>query len=287
MKTRGWCTVVAATAIAAQGVLAQNPAFRARVDAVSVYPLVIGDDGRFVTDLTREDFTILDNGQPVPVEVFSSDTQPITAALLLDMSASMESHLVRVRAAALQFVEVIGPADRLRIGSISSEIAVSPWLTSDKAILARILREELWPGGSTPLWNALDAGMRSLADEGGRRTVVVVTDGMDTSTATQTKVIDRAIAGLYMIYAVGVEGRGLSAKLVSLIEQTGGGHFNLRRQDDLGAAFARLAMELRQQYLVGFTPAVLDGRPHTLEVRVNRPGVTVKAPTQFVAGTGK
>ena len=129
--------------------------------------------------------------------------------------------------------------------------------------------------------------MRSLADERGRRTVVVVTDGLDTSTATQAKVIDRAIGGLYMIYAVGLEGRGLSAKLVNLITQTGGGHFNLRQQDDLGAAFTRLALELRHQYLVGFTPAALDGRPHTLEVRVNRPGATVRAPTQFVAGLGK
>ena len=286
MNRRILIAAIAAAATVAQ-MFAQEPVFRASVHAVSVYPLVIGADGRFVTDLTRADFTVLDNGQPVPIEVFSSDTQPITAALLLDMSASMETHLLRVRGAALQFVEVIGPEDRVRIGTIGSEIAVSPWLTSDKAVLARILREELWPGGSTPLWNALDAGMRSLADEGGRRTIVVVTDGVDTSTATQVKVIDRAVGGLYMIYAVGLEGRGLSAKLVSLITQTGGGHFNLRRQDDLGAAFTRLALELRHQYLVGFTPAVLDGRPHTLELRVNRPGATVRAPTQFVAGLGK
>jgi Ca-activated chloride channel family protein len=254
---------------------------------VAVYPLVSSADGRLVTDLTKDDFTVLDNGKPVDISIFSSDTQPITAALLLDMSSSMDDHLVRVREAALGFVKAIGPADRVRIGTFGSEIALSPLLTGDKAVLARILREELWPGGSTPLWNALDAGMRSLASETGRRTIVVVTDGVDTSTATQAAVIDRAIGGLFMIYAIGLEGKGLSPKLVNLIAQTGGGHFNLQRADDLGSGFARLTEELRQQYLVGFTPTPLDGRTHQLEIRVKRPGLRVQAPRQFVAGLDK
>ncbi len=254
---------------------------------VAVYPLVSGPDGRLVTDLTQADFTVLDNGQPAEISIFSSDTQPITAALLLDMSSSMDDHLKRVREAALGFVSAIGPHDRVRIGTFGSEIALSPLLTGDKAVLARVLREELWPGGSTPLWNALDLSMRSLTAEPGRRTIVVVTDGIDTSTATQAAVTDRAIGGLFMVYAIGLEGKGLSSKLVNLIAQTGGGHFNLQRADDLASAFARLTMELQQQYLVGFTPAPLDGRTHQLEVRVKRPGLRVRAPTQFVAGIDK
>jgi VWFA-related protein len=266
---------------------AQGQAFRASVHMVAVYPLVSGPDGRLVTDLKQGDFTVLDNGQPADISIFSSDTQPITAALLLDMSSSMDDHLARVREAALGFVKAIGTADRVRIGTFGSEIALSPLLTGDKAVLSRVLREELWPGGSTPLWNALDAGMRSLASEPGRRTLVVVTDGIDTSTATQAAVIDRAIGGLFMVYAIGLEGKGLSAKMVNLISQTGGGHFNLKRADDLASAFARLTEELQQQYLVGFTPSVLDGRAHQLEVRVKRPGMRVQAPKQFVAGLEK
>jgi len=274
-------------ALALVPVVAQDRPFRASVHMVAVYPLVSGANGRLVTDLTRDDFTVLDNGEPAEISVFSSDTQPITAALLLDMSSSMDTHLARVRASALSFVQAMGRDDRVRIGTFGSEIALSPMLTGDKAVLARVLREELWPGGSTPLWNALDAGMRSLAQETGRRTVVVVTDGVDTSTATQAAVIDRAISGLYMVYAIGLEGRGLSAKLVNLINQTGGGHFDLPRADDVGSAFARLIEELQQQYLVGFTPSALDGRTHQLEVRVKRPGLHVQAPKQFVAGIEK
>lgn len=277
--------VVAAAALAPLS--AQDRAFRASVHMVAVYPLVSGSDGRLVTDLKQGDFTVLDNGQPADIAIFSSDTQPITAALLLDMSSSMDDHLARMREAALGFVKAIGPADRVRIGTFGSEIALSPLLTGDKAVLSRVLREELWPGGSTPLWNALDAGMKSLAAEPGRRTLVVVTDGIDTSTATQAAVIDRAVGGLFMIYAIGLEGKGLSPKLVNLIAQTGGGHFNLKRADDLASGFARLTEELQQQYLVGFTPSVLDGRTHQLEVRVKRPGLQVQAPKQFVAGIDK
>jgi Ca-activated chloride channel family protein len=273
--------------LAAGTLAAQNQAFRTSVHTVPIYPLVSGADGRLVTNLTRDDFVVLDNGRPAEVSVFSSETQPITAVLLLDMSSSMDDHLTRVRDSALSFVKAIGPQDRVRIGTFGSEVALSPLLTGDKTALARILREELWPGGSTPLWTALDAGMKSLTNEGGRRIVVVVTDGVDTSTASQTTVIDRAVGELFMIYGIGLEGRGLGPRMVDLIAKTGGGHFILARTDDLGAAFDRLTSELRHQYLVGFTPSPLDGLVHQLEVRTKRPGLTVQAPRQFVAGTDK
>jgi len=291
MRVQLLTAAVAATLAAAvafvQPIAAQNQTFRASVHTVPLYPLVSSADGRLVTNLTRDDFIVLDNGKPADITVFSSETQPITAALLLDMSSSMDDHLTRVRESALSLVKAIGPNDRVRIGTFGSEIALSPLLTNDKAVLSRVLREELWPGGSTPLWSALDAGMKSLASEGGRRTIVVVTDGVDTSTASQTTVVDRAIGGLFMIYAIGLEGRGLGQKVVDLIAKTGGGHFNLKRADDLGSAFEQLTAELRHQYLVGFTPSPLDGMVHNLEVRTKRPGLTVRAPRQFVAGTEK
>jgi len=265
----------------------QSQVFRTNIDMVALYPLVSSSDGRLVTDLTRDDFTVLDNGRPAAISIFSSDRQPITAALMLDMSASMEDRWLRVRDAATRFVDAIDPADRIRVGSFGSEIALSPYLTADKTLLTRVLREELWPGGSTPLWNAIAAAMQSLTSESGRRTIVIVTDGIDTSSATQRIAMERAVKEMFMVYAVGFEGKGLSARLLDLIVQTGGGHFDLKKTEDLGAAFLRLADELRHQYLIGFTPASLDGQTHTLEVRVNRPGYSARAPRQFVAKQGK
>ena len=280
--------LLAATLAAAPAVSTGSPGqagqvFRSRVDMVVVYPLVSGPDGRLVTDLRSTDFAVLDNGKPVEIDTFSSDRQPITAALLLDMSASMEDRWAAVRDAALRFVDALETPDRLRIGSFGAEVAMSPHLTGDKKLLARILNEELWPGSSTPLWKAINTGMQSLTSEGGRRTIAIVTDGLDTSNTTHTAVVERAIKDRFMLYAVGFEGRGLGPRLVDLIAQTGGGHFNLRRGDNLASTFLRVADELRHQYLVGFTPLLLDGQTHTLEVRVNRPGFSVRAPLQFVA----
>jgi Ca-activated chloride channel family protein len=261
--------------------------FRSNVDMVAVYPLVTGPEGRYITDLRQQDFEVLDNGKPAGITIFSSARQPITALLLLDMSASMEDRWMRVRDAAVRFVDALEPADRLRIGTFGSEIALSPHLTGDKTVLGRVLREELWPGGSTPLWNAMSAGMESIAMEAGRRPIVVVTDGIDTSSAVQTPVASRAVRDQFMIYGIGLEGKGLSKRLTDLIGQTGGGHFDLKRSDDLGAAFLRLADELHHQYLIGFTPAALDGQMHSLEIRVRREGFRVRAPTQFVAPVRK
>jgi len=278
-------TVVAALVAASLG--AQGQIFRANVDLIRVYPLVVGPDGRIATGLEEQDFEVLDNGKPAEIAAFSTDRQPITALVMLDMSASMEDRWLRVRTAAGRFVDAIEPVDRLRIGTFGSEVAISPHLTSDKTLLTRVLREELWPGGSTPLWTAMNAAMHSLALVPGRKTIVTVTDGVDTATNSSSTiynvVADRAVKEQFMLYAIGFEGKGLGDRLLTLIGRTGGGHFDLKRSDDMATAFLRFADELRHQYLVGFTPADLDGRTHSLEIRVKRPGFTVRAPQQFMA----
>src|SRR5436305_480828 len=159
---------------------AQQPVFRGGARTVPVYATVHDQDGRLVSNLSKGDFVILDEGNPVPITTFSNDILPITVAVMLDMSVSMTGEHVRVREAALQFVDRLLPPDRVRIGTFGDEIALSPWLTGDKARLARVLREEVWPGGGTPLWSAMQAAMLSLATETGRRVVLTLSDGVDT-----------------------------------------------------------------------------------------------------------
>jgi len=278
----------AATAVSGQ------PAFRSGVQTVVIHATVQDADGRLVPDLTREKFTVLDNGRPVEITAFSNDVQPITVALLLDMSGSMFSRVILVRDATLKFIEALRPDDRVRIGTFGAEIALSPILTGDKAILTRIAREELWPGGDTPLWNAMYAGMESLANEPGRRIVLVLTDGINQgSVPGRTRHFDdvreRATRDGFMIYAIGMEGldqQDVAARrrFEVMIAETGGGHFQLRRDADLDSTFTQIADELRRQYLLGFTPAIADGRSHTLEVRVEGRGLRVRARKSYIAG---
>jgi VWFA-related protein len=284
--------LVAASVAAGWSPGPQQPAFRTSVQTVVVHATVRDSTGRLVPDLPRDRFQVFDNGRPVDIATFSSNIQPITVALMLDMSASMSPSLVRVRDSTLHFIEALLPDDRVRIGTFGSEIALSPILTGDKAVLTRIAREELWPGGGTPLWNALYAAMESLDDETGRRVVLVLTDGMDAGPLTGwtgdfRDVRKRATEDVFMLYAIGMEGlfqdRERVREFHGLIEDTGGGYFEVAKGDDLEATFARVADELRRQYLLGFVPQTLDGRRHSIEVRVAGGGLSVRARNSYLA----
>jgi len=298
----------------------QQPVFHAGAQTVSVYATVLDREGRLVPGLDRKDFEVLDDGRPAAVTTFSDDILPMTVVLLLDMSYSMAGEQVRVRDAALQFVDVLLPADRVRIGTFGDEVALSPWLTSDRTILRRVLREEVWPGGRTPLWSAVRAAFRSVANEPGRRIVLTLSDGVDTGcprivaptpqpvpdvvtsiAATGQNNVSRVVPGVddlctsyrevettavgneFMTYAIGMEGPGLTAGLERLADETGGGHFELKRNADLATTLAKVADELHHQYALGFTPVALDGKTHQLEVRLAKPDLTARTRKSYLA----
>jgi Ca-activated chloride channel homolog len=282
-------SLVAAASLLLAPVFAQEATFRSAVRTVAVYATVQDPDGRLVLDLTERDFTVLDNGRPVAITLFSNDAQPITVAVMLDMSGSMTNRLLRVRDSTRRFVAALAPVDRATIGTFGSELFVSPLLTGDHAELNRVLSEELWPGGGTPLWTAIDRGMTALAGERGRRVVLVLTDGVDACAGFRGRcvgfgrVLRRATDEDFMVYAIGLEGSGLSDDMSELTVNTGGGHFDLAQDDDLDATFERVAEELRRQYLIGFTPASLDNRTHKLEVTLTKPGLKARARRSYVA----
>ena len=262
--------------------------FRSSVQTVVLHATVRSDAGRLVPDLTAEDFDIRDEGQPVSISVFSNDPQPITVALLLDMSGSMTGQFLRVREATRYFVRAIKPEDRVRIGTFGDEVSISPVLTGNKRVLQQVIDYELWPGGGTPLWNAINAGMRSLLDEPGRRVVLTVTDGSDTGGLPGLKG-DRGDARKavedhgFMFYVIGIEGIRLDDDVVELAEQGGGGYIMLGRGADLEATFARVIDELRHQYEIGYVLPKADGKVHDVQVRVKKPGMKVRAKKSYRA----
>jgi Ca-activated chloride channel homolog len=276
---------VLACGLASVSVAGQTPTFLAGVDSVAIYVTVSGSDGRLVPDLPREAFQILDDGRPIATTLFSNDPQPLTVAVMLDMSGSMLSRLLWIRDAAGAFVDALEPVDRVCIGSFGLEVAVSPRLTGDHAILKRILRDELWPGGSTPLWEGVDAAMNTLGREPGRRAILVVSDGMSSRTdrVLPGDLRQRAAREGFMIYAVSVDRKGLGAEMRDLAQATGGGYVILNDATDLAAALARVAVELRHQYVLGFSPSVLDGKLHKVAVRMNAKDLTARAPERYYA----
>lgn len=274
---------------------AQAPTFRSGTRTVALYTTVTDSDRRLVPDLTREDFEVLDEGEPQLIDVFINEVQPITVVVMLDTSASMTGNLSLLDLAAEQFLLRLLPDDVGRVGAFNDKVQFASPFTGDRDELIASLRD-LDFGNPTRLYDAVDQSLDELRDFEGRRVVLVFTDGDDTgSEAGFRDVLEKALVDEAMIYAIGLRSdyfngvRQVTSRpdrnLRRLAEETGGGYFELQQTSDLAPTFTRVAQELHSQYVIGFTPTLLDGKVHELEVRVKRRGMTARARKSYIAET--
>jgi hypothetical protein len=188
----------------------QAPQFRTGIHTVPVYVTAIDASGHLVTDLTQDDFVLLDNGQVQAISNFANNTQPITVVVMLDRSGSVEEHFPLIEGAAAEFVHHLTLDDAARIGSFAERIQLDPvGFTNDRDTLLEILKTELQPIGPTPLWNATNVAMTALASQSGRRVVLMFTDGMDAPLSNRPNVTfpeirRRAEEEEIMVYGVGL-----------------------------------------------------------------------------------
>ena len=289
--------VLAAVILLGGGVtaFAQQPTFRTGTRTVALYATVTDAQKRLVPDLTQEDFEVFDNDKPQTLDLFISEVQPITVVTMMDTSASMTGNLKLLEQAAEQFLMRLLPKDKGMVGAFNDKIEFFPeTFTNDRDRLIRALGD-LDFGNPTRLYDAIAASMDRLEGIDGRRVVLVFTDGADTgSRADAGSVLDQARRDDVMIYAVGLRSdyfngaRQVRSKpdsgLKRLAEETGGGYFELDNTSDLAPTFTRVAQELHSQYVLGFTPTVLDGKVHRISVKA-KPGMTVRARRTYVAST--
>jgi Ca-activated chloride channel homolog len=285
--------VVGAVFLAIGNLSAQDPVFRSSAKAtVAIYATVIDSGGRLVPGLEREDFTVTDDGKPVEITQFSNAPQPFTAVVMMDTSASMTANLDFLNHAVEQFLLRLLPVDRAQVGAFNDKIQFSGRFTNNRDELIAAL-DDLQVGNPTRLNDAIAASLDALERINGRRVALMFTDGEDTSSKIGFRtVLERARDEDVMVYSIGLESEyfnGLrvqrtrpSRDLRKIAEETGGGFFELKKTDDLAPTFTRVAQELRSQYLLGFTPAILDGKVHKLDVR-SKPGVTVRARKNYLA----
>lgn len=292
--------VAAAVTLSAQQ---QPPVFKSGVQTVSVFATVTDATGRLIPDLTKDDFEILDNNKPQTVTLFGNELQYIKVVVMLDESGSMVNNIERVKDGAEQFLLRLLPEDVARIGSFEDKMIVSPEFTSDRNELIDFLKDKLQYGNGTRLWDAVDYSMNALAPLDGRRVVLVFTDGGDDpgpgKHVSYGTVLKRAQAEGYMVYAIGFHSRcrcGANGRMVEtdpdpslkkIAAESGGGYFELKEGADLASTFTRVAEELHTQYVIGFTPEVMDGKLHALQVRVKRQGMTARTRKSYVASPDK
>ena len=291
----------------------QPPVFRAEGESVPVFVTVTDRSERLVTNLVREDFELRDNGRPQPIALFDNSPQPIRLIVMIDVSGSMAGNLPILRAAAEELFSRLAPGDRVRVGTFGADVKISPTFTNE----VNALRAELptsTPQGGTPLWKAMDQAVSELTEVDGRPVILLLSDGKDSLApvigkkfVSQLEVTERAQREEVMIYSIGLRSRGAAVgygvgpfgagadlgammaadlpdpSLGTIAIETGGGYFEIRPRDDLGAAFARVADELHSQYLLGFTPATRDGKRHKIEVRMKNRDLKPRARKNYTA----
>jgi Ca-activated chloride channel homolog len=187
------------------------------------------------------------------------------------------------------------PEDQGMVGAFNDKIQFLPdAFTSSRDELIRSLKN-LDFGYPTRLYDAVSESMTQLNGIPGRKVVLVFTDGDDNASKVGSgDVTDRARAEDVMIYSVGLENVYFNGQqkvrsspdrgLKRMSEETGGGFFLLKKTDELGATFTRVAQELHSQYVLGFTPQTLDGKIHKIDVKIKeKPSMTARARKSYVA----
>lgn len=257
------------------------------------YVTVVDADNRLVTDLTRDDFEVYDNGRLQEITIFDNEVRPFTVVVMLDTSVSMTDRLNDLNAGAEQFLMRMLPHDKGTVGAFNDKIEFASTFTNNRDSLISALKR-LDFGNMTRLYDAVHASLDELEHVEGRKVILLFTDGADFGSKLGSgKALERARDGEVMIYGIGLETEFFNGQMVvrskpdsilnRFANETGGGYFDLKKGANLNSAFTRIAQELRSQYLLGFSPATLDGKVHKLEVRAKQPGLKTRSRRSYVA----
>ena len=200
----------AAVAAAAVTLSAQDGfRFRSGVELVNVTATVTDDDGRFVSNLTKDDFTLFQDGAQQEITHFSSDRVPVSLGILLDASGSMTSDkMAFARAAIDRFVfELLGQDDELFFVEFANAPRITQHWTTDRRAISRALGR-VNPAGGTAIYDAVAEALPfAEAGQNRKKALLLISDGNDTNSTTGVSELRQLIReSEVLVYALGVDG---------------------------------------------------------------------------------
>jgi len=282
---------------------------RVETNLTSIFFTAADSNKRFINNLTKDDIRILEDGQPQEIFTFQQNLElPLSIAILIDTSRSEERTLPDEKAAARAFVEAVMRPDRdeAAIVSFTGEVTLEQGFTGNLDRLRRAIdRVEFIPpsgyigggvvvggtppisdtnqmlAGSTAIWDAVWASsndLLSVSADNTRRTIILLTDGENTSGQMKMhEAIERAQKADALIYAIGIgdsyQGGVDEGALRKITEQTGGRAYFPHNERELRSAFAQIQRDLREQYLVAYSPSnkARDGSYRRIQIEVMSP----------------
>ena len=285
-----WLRAVSATLALAAALEAQ---IKVNVNLVRVTATVKNPAGQLVGTLDKEDFEILDNGVQQQIAVFERQTaQPLSIAMLVDASGSTAKDLKYEVDSVVRFLKALfaegNPKDAVALYSFNYQVTLHNFFTHNQAPLEHSLRM-LQGDAGTSLYDAIYFASRHLEEREGRKVMVIVTDGGDTTSVKDFHAAldsaQLADATIYPVLVVPISndaGRNLGGEhaLTTMALGTGGRVFQPALGTAMDTAFSDIIKDLRTQYLLGYYPKdvpLTKDRFHRLQVRVRRPDLRVTA----------
>jgi VWFA-related protein len=264
---------------------------------VVVHVSVVDRHSGYVGGLSREAFSVHEDGRPQPIAFFEHEDTPVDVGLVIDNSQSMAPRREAVIAAGIAFAESSHPADDMFTLNFNERVwpglAEGHAFTSDHGELREAL-SRAGARGQTALFDAIDGALRHL-DRGRhtRKVLVVVSDGGDNASRTTfQQVRDAALRRDVVIYAIGLAGPDDTEARPRLLRElagvTGGESFFPRKNAEIGPALERIARDIRSSYTLGYVPdgsGAAQAGPRKIRVDVQAPdhqNVSVRARSLYL-----
>ncbi len=268
--------------VAAKATSNRNARIRVDVNLVQVPMTVTDPMNRLVTGLEKENFQLFDNNLGQTIKYFSSDDAPISIGVVFDLSGSMTSKFVRARKALTEFLRTSNPQDEFFVVGFNDRPAVIVDYTSDvDDVEARMVM--LKPENRTALIDAVYLGVDHLRQaKYDRKALLIISDGGDNRSRYTEGELRRVVResdlqiysiGIFDTYAATTEEQQGPILLSDICEMTGGRLFKVSDVGDLGDIASRISAELRNEYIVGYTPSEVkhDGNWRKLKVKLLPP----------------
>jgi Ca-activated chloride channel family protein len=261
------------------------------VNLVELPVMVTDHAGLPVTNLTQADFTVLTQGKPQKITSFDyASNLPIAAGVLLDHSGSMKPRMEQAKSAALEFFKkIMRPGDRAFVTGFAFDAKSASPFVGDVSSLQSQVNAIPEASGGTALYDAIVTGLYRFRTLQGRRALIILTDGEDTTSRTSyEEMLTYARSARVPLYFIGV-GLGIldvggTSKMKTLAAETGGIAYFIHDIKQLDATYAQLDKDLRSQYLIAYNAqtSVKDRAYRKVEVKVSKPGMTVRTIRGFI-----
>jgi Ca-activated chloride channel homolog len=279
-----YCVVAAVITVVPRPSEGQKPTFRAGTDLVSLGVTVSDRRSNFLTDFTRDDLEIFEDGKKQTIEYFArgdADAAPeLHIGLLFDTSGSMGADIALSRSAAVRFLNTLPEAKDITLVDFDTEVRVAKYGQQDFPRLVERIRTRK-PSGFTAMYDALGVYLDGASSTQGRKILVIFTDGGDTNSAIRFgDVVTLVRASDVTVYSVGfLENQPGSVRaeqrmrLTQLAGESGGEAFFPSEMKQIEQAYDRILAQIRAQYTVGYisTNTTTDGSWRKVEIKVRRP----------------